>query len=65
LRVLPSRRISGIGQVGRLARTFSAIRRALAEVGCLVCRADLLGALTGDVDLVVAFVGDERAFQPV
>jgi hypothetical protein len=37
---------------------------AVAEVGGLVGRAEQLGALPGDVHLVVSFVGGDGAFEP-
>jgi hypothetical protein len=60
--------ISGIGQVGSEAMMLAAIRRSgdpatLDRAGRLVGRAQLLGALPGDVDLVVSFVGGDRVVE--
>ena len=52
----PSRATSGIGQVGKLAITFSAIRRPSAGGG-VVNGAELLVALPGQVHFAVGVAG--------
>jgi hypothetical protein len=64
VRVLPSRAISGMGRVGNEARTFLRAPPALGEVGGLVGGAQPLGALPGDVDLVVTRLGSSCLLRP-